>query len=119
MLIEIDRNSVCMGDDCMSHRIKREFPDDSRLSEFFDYLVKYVIDMSSSVWVVRSLNSIDNTLGYIIRDKKRVLKLDTQEDKKLKEIFVEDLDDLSVVCIYFPGINNSEDLSKLKDRFSS
>lgn len=64
-MIEVDRDSVCMGDDCLSHRTTMFIPENMRLSELMRRLAQYVPLMRNSIWAVRS--DVD-VCGYITTD---------------------------------------------------
>ena len=64
--MHIDRDSVCMGDDCVSHEIIMNFPENARLSQLMQELIDYVPSMSDVVWAVQSDAGM---CGYIITDR--------------------------------------------------
>ena len=40
MKIRVDRDSVCMGDDVLSHKIEFDVPDDMTVKDFLGFLEK-------------------------------------------------------------------------------
>ncbi|MCM1062885.1 MAG: hypothetical protein NC420_00205 [Eubacterium sp.] len=65
IIIQVDRDSVCMGDDCLSHEENMFIPEDMRLSELMRRLVKYIPATTNRMWVIWSDVDI---CGYIITD---------------------------------------------------
>ena len=57
MIIKLDRESVCMGDDVVSHDIKKDLPENMLVSELLLYLATYVPIVQNSVWVIVSRSS--------------------------------------------------------------
>lgn len=103
MTISIDRESVCMGDDCMPHKIERKFHRNSKLSELLTFLTDYVPSMKNVVWAVISLNTADKAIGYIIMDNNQNIDLEITEDLKLSKLFIKNITNISVFCRYFHG----------------
>lgn len=66
--IQVDRDSVCMGDDCDSHEVIMNFPENAKLSQLMQKLIDYVPSMSNVVWAVRSDVGM---CGYIMTDRNR------------------------------------------------
>lgn len=64
--VQVNRDSVCMGDDCVSHKIIMNFPENARLSQLMQELIDYVPSMSDVIWAVRSDVGM---CGYIITDR--------------------------------------------------
>lgn len=63
--MQVDRDSVCMGDDCYSHEIIMNFPENARMSQLMQKLIDYVPSMSNVVWAVQSDVGM---CGYIMTD---------------------------------------------------
>lgn len=63
--IEFDRDSVCMSDDCFSHRKKETLPADMLLSQLLLLAAEYVPNMSDIVWAVDTNCGV---CGYIYTD---------------------------------------------------
>lgn len=63
--IEVDRDSVCMGDDCFSHRTNLTLPESTNLLQLLKRLADYVPTMKNVIWAVRSDVGM---CGYIITD---------------------------------------------------
>lgn len=63
--IEIDRDSVCMGDDCLPHNKNIVISSDMKTSEMLQYLAEYVPQMNNVAWVV---HADDGVCGYIFTD---------------------------------------------------
>lgn len=101
MKIEINRDSVCMGDDCMSHKFERDFDNNLKLSELLKLLSDYVPTMKNVIWAVVSLNTNDKVIGYFIMDENGETSIEIDHDVILEKLFIKDLDDISVFCRYF------------------
>mgnify|MGYP000877603392 FL=1 len=60
MKIRVDRDSVCMGDDVLSHETEFEIPEDMTVKEFFDFLEKkcYLpsVQGNNVAWELRNRN---------------------------------------------------------------
>ncbi|MCM1542535.1 MAG: hypothetical protein NC121_14920 [Blautia sp.] len=65
IMIQVDRDSVCMGDDCLSHEENMLIPENMRLSELMRRLAKYVPATANRMWVIWSDVGI---CGYITTD---------------------------------------------------
>ena len=63
--ITIDRDSVCMGDDCVSHDEEITVDENMKLADLLYYLACYVPAMKDVVWAVCSDRGL---CGYIITD---------------------------------------------------
>lgn len=88
MLIEFDRESVCMGDDCDSHVVTKQIDDSLLISELLEELVRYVPSMTNAVWAVYSVGScFDGVTGYITSaGQKTGIRLNV-EDRPIKDLF--------------------------------
>ncbi len=64
-MIQVNRDSVCMADDCNSHEENMILPENTRLSELLQRLARYVPSMENVIWAVRSDAGM---CGYIITD---------------------------------------------------
>lgn len=69
--IIFDRDSVCMGDDCMSHTKTVQVEQRSTISDLLYELADYVPSMKNVVWMVKEKNEV---IGFI----------ETNEDSKVK-----------------------------------
>jgi len=99
--IELDRASVCMGDDCNSHKLKRKFDETMSIVDFLLELSDYVPSMHNVVWVVISLNSINKVIGYIVTDEEGKVTIELAVSNVcLKDIFSNEAD-ISVFCRYY------------------
>ena len=60
MKIQVDRESVCMGDDVLLHEIEFEIPEDMTVKEFFDFLERerYLpsVQGNNVAWELRNRN---------------------------------------------------------------
>ncbi len=61
----INRDSICMGDDCMSHEKSKTVNQDMTMIDLFEYIIDYVPTMYNVIWAVRSDKGV---CGYIITD---------------------------------------------------
>lgn len=52
--IQVNRDSVCMGDDCNSHEANIVLPENMLLSELLQRLAGYVPSMKNVIWAVQS-----------------------------------------------------------------
>lgn len=64
--ILFDRDSVCMGDDCMSHIKTVQVEQKSFISDLLHQLADYVPSMKNVVWMVKEQNEI---IGFIEMDE--------------------------------------------------
>jgi hypothetical protein len=101
MAIELDRDSVCMGDDCQPHKLNRTFDEIMTIFDFLLEISDYVPSMHNVVWVVVSLNSINKVIGYIVTDEegKATVELNSS-NVRLKDI-LENKVDIKVFCRYY------------------
>lgn len=63
--IVLNRDSICMGDDCISHKKIFTIDDHMTMINLFEYLIKYVPNMYNAIWVIQSGKNI---CGYLITD---------------------------------------------------
>ncbi|MGX8834102.1 hypothetical protein ACWG0P_07800 [Amedibacillus sp. YH-ame6] len=94
LAIKVNRNSVCMGDDCDDHRKTYNIDAKTTVSEFIYTLSNYLPQMKSVIW---SVCSEDGICGYLITDEK---------GKATVELCVEDTDMAKagiseIMCIYY------------------
>lgn len=75
--ILLDRDSVCMGDDCNSHQKEITIDGNIFLSDFLKMVSKYVPSMKNVVWAV--VSSLD-VIGYIITDEQRIASVEVCGD---------------------------------------
>lgn len=101
MFITYNRESVCMGDDCMSHKLNRELADNMMVSELLLDLANYVPKMHKVVWAVSSSNVPNRIIGYIITDDQGNDSFSIKEDITLAQLFETNTQDISVFCKYY------------------
>ncbi|MDD6070829.1 MAG: hypothetical protein PUC12_08470 [Clostridiales bacterium] len=65
-IIRVDRDSVCMGDDCMPHYKKLTINSKTSIRELLAILADYVPTMKNVIWAVQSNSGL---CGYIITDE--------------------------------------------------
>lgn len=75
LIIDLDRESVCMGDDCISHKVSRNFKQTMLIRDFLQELSNHVPRMPNVVWAVISLSSIKKQLDILLLMKKESLLL--------------------------------------------
>lgn len=63
--IQVNRDSVCMGDDCFSHEKSLTIDKKMTLMNLFEYLIEYIPTMHNVIWAICSDKGI---CGYIITD---------------------------------------------------
>lgn len=63
--IRVNRDSVCMGDDCFPHEKSLTIDEKMTMINLFEYLIDYIPTMYNVIWVIRSDKGI---CGYIITD---------------------------------------------------
>lgn len=96
--VVLDRESVCMGDDVMSHKETRSFLENIKISEFIKVLVDYVPKMANSVWLIWGEQEI---IGYIDFDASGNAKIEVEgEDAFLAKRF-STAEMPSITCIYY------------------
>lgn len=96
--VSLDRESVCMGDDAMSHKGTRDFPLDIKVSDFIAKLTKYVPNMKDSVWLIWGEQE---TIGYLIFDSTGKAEIEVEgTDNSLRER-LSTAEIPSVTCIYY------------------
>lgn len=85
--VKIDRESVCMADDCMAPNEKVfTVKEKEKLLDVFWRIAEYLPRMSNAVWAV---DSGTNVLGYIIMDADIRFEL-CQENQIFSELGIED-----------------------------
>lgn len=92
MLIEFDRESVCMGDDCHSHIESRQIDGSLMTSKLLEELVHYVPSMENVIWAIYFDNSrFGKIIGFILTDehKKAAVELSIK-DMPLEDLFAEE-----------------------------
>lgn len=96
--IALDRESVCMGDDAMSHKGTRDFPLAIKVSDFIEKLIEYVPNMKNSVWLIWGEQE---TIGYLIFDSTGKAEVEVEgTDNSLRER-LSTAEIPSVTCIYY------------------
>ncbi|MBK1810238.1 hypothetical protein JHL18_06255 [Clostridium sp. YIM B02505] len=101
ILVNLDRDSVCMGDDCQSHKIRRSFEDKMSVEDFLHELSCYVPSMSNVVWAILCSSTINTVLGYIITNKDCMPTIESEFEKhSLKQLFEAKID-IDVYCRYY------------------
>lgn len=65
IIIKLDRDSVCMGDDCFSHAEAREYDENVTIAYVLEEITHYVPNMHNVVWTI---SSPDKLIGFIITD---------------------------------------------------
>lgn len=99
--ISLDRESVCMGDDCIPHQISRVFSQTMLIRDFLQELSGYVPAMANVVWAVVSVNSINNVIGYIVTDNEGKPTIDISgSNLRLKDIFQNQVS-INIFCRYY------------------
>ena len=102
MQIKLNRNSVCMGDDCVSHETEKEYPHDMFVSDFLKSLSSYLPPMKNVVWLITSNNASDNAIGYFITDNLGNADIELNIDNTtLKDVFADNLNSAEIHCSYF------------------
>lgn len=92
--IEVDRDSVCMADDCESHKVMMNFPEHTRLSHLMKELIGYLPSMRDVVWAIRSDIGM---CGYIITDKKMNISFELcGSDRLISEMKIR-----KILCKYY------------------
>ncbi|WP_093668083.1 hypothetical protein [Tenacibaculum sp. MAR_2009_124] len=85
MIIESDRDSVCMGDDMSRHNKFSEFPDKTKMSELIEELVKiHSISKGWAIWAgsYDTYKCITDSDGNWLIDKNTTLKTFFKDTKK-------------------------------------
>jgi Ran GTPase-activating protein (RanGAP) involved in mRNA processing and transport len=102
MQIKINRNSVCMGDDCVSHEAEKEYPDNIFVSDFLKSLSSYLPSMKNVVWLITSNNALGNIIGYFLTDNLGNADIELNIDNTtLKDAFADNLSNAEIHCSYF------------------
>lgn len=93
--IYVERDSVCLGDDCNAPNAKNlDYEDDERLSDFIDAVAKYVPTMREVVW---SVSCKDETIAYLIFDENANYKYELS----IQDVKVSDLVEKKLYCRYY------------------
>lgn len=101
MIIDLDRESVCMGDDCTSHNTSRNFKQTMLISDFLQELSNYVPSMTNVVWAVISPSSINRVIGYITTNEEGKPTIEVNgSNEYLKDIFQKEVG-IEVFCRYY------------------
>lgn len=96
--VQLDRESVCMGDDAMSHKGIRDFPLDIKVSDFIEKLTDYVPNMKNSVWLIWDEKE---TIGYLIFDSagKAEIEVEGADGSLRNRLSTAEIP--AVTCIYY------------------
>lgn len=92
----INRDSVCMGDDCESHKKILELSPATNVKELFRLLSSYIPHMDNSVWVIKTQRKI---LGFIIIETSGDLISEIDDPQ---ERLGNKLDEIQITCLYYP-----------------
>lgn len=98
--VELDRSSVCMGDDVMSHRETRSYPTKLLLSELLTDLIDYV--PNTPIWAISLHSNPYTTLGFLISDDNISVRIELViSDDTLNNIFTESKNSLTMYCKHY------------------
>ncbi len=115
MRVILQRESVCMSDDCNAPNEKIvQFDDNTTVSEFLEYCaVNYVPKMHNSVWVISDIDFRKKyVIGYIVTDAKGNISLfSSNEGKPISDVISN-----GVFCRYYYP-KKTADLNDVKDCF--
>jgi hypothetical protein len=101
ILVNLDRDSVCMGDDCQSHEVRRSFDEKMSVVDFLHELSGYVPSMSNVVWAILGSSTTNTVLGYIITNKDCIPTIKSEFEKlSLKQLFEAKIG-IDVYCRYY------------------
>ena len=92
--IVINRDSVCMGDDCMSHEKNLSINEDMTMIDLFEYLIEYVPSMNNVIWAVRSDKGV---CGYIITDENGKAVIELIDENQ----FIMNTELHDIMCVYY------------------
>lgn len=96
--IQVDRDSVCMGDDCEDHREKMKITEDMKVLDLLKKLSIYVPSMSDVIWAIQSNRGI---CGYIMTDYLYVSSFELAQKNNL----IQDMNISEIYCrYYYPSI---------------
>lgn len=88
MIINLDRQSICMGDNCMLHNVSRNYKETMLISDFLQELSDYVPCMTNVVCAVISLENGNEVIGYIITNEEGKATIEVNRSYLyLKDIF--------------------------------
>lgn len=94
-LIHAERESVCMGDDCMVPNAKElSYEQGELISEFMSTVASYVPNMRNVVWAIYNEREV---LGYLIFDENGIWTYELEID----DTFVSSLLNKNIFCRYF------------------
>ena len=97
MKIIVDRDSVCMGDDVLSHEVEFEVPEDMTVKDLFDFLEmeRYLpsVQGNNVAWELRNINGERG--AYFTKTKETL-----QSDALLKTMIEEANGDNQFELIY-------------------
>lgn len=100
--VEYDRDSVCMGDDCMSHKTEKNHSGEMSVFSLLMDCAHYVPNMHNSIWAVVSSNTENLVIGYILTDENGNHTVETEQpDSTLEELFGTANKNSGVFCRYF------------------
>lgn len=92
--ITVDRDSVCMGDDCESHNKIITINKNITIFQLLLYLVDYVPSMKNVVWVIHSNLGL---CGYIIMNEQAKATIEVYK----AETIVEAANINNIMCKYY------------------
>lgn len=92
--IVINHDSVCMGDDCMSHEKNLSINEDMTMIDLFEYLIEYVPSMNNVIWAVRSDKGV---CGYIITDENGKAVIELIDENQ----FIMNTELHDIMCVYY------------------
>lgn len=93
--IYVERDSVCMGDDCNAPNAKElYYGDHDRLSDFMIEVANYVPAMRNVVW---SVACADEIIAYLIFDDDSGCKYELE----IQDIKVSELVEQKIYCAYY------------------
>lgn len=93
-IIKIDRDSICMGDDCFSHEKFLTVNEEMTLISLFEYLIEYVPTMYHVIWAIRSNQGV---CGYIMTNDTGQANIElVGENQKLLDTSINE-----IMCKYY------------------
>lgn len=115
MKIILQRESVCMGDDCNAPNEKIiQFDDNTTASEFLGYCAEnYVPKMHNSVWVISDIDfRKKSVIGYAVTDSEGSISIfSSNEGKSISDVISGE-----IFCQYYYP-KKTADLNDVKDCF--
>ncbi|MDO4945191.1 MAG: hypothetical protein Q4E74_08355 [Ruminococcus sp.] len=115
MKIKLQRESVCMGDDCNAPNEKIvQLDDNTTVSEFLGYCaVNYVPKIHNSVWVISDIDFRKKyVIGYIVTDAQGNISVFSSNEDKSVSVVISD----GVFCRYYYP-KKTDDFNDVKDCF--